>query len=78
LEQLLFTPPPFPEFFVELSSPRCSSARLMQQAFGHELLTCDRCGGERNVISTLTHGPVVEKFLHCLDVQIVDCEPIPP
>lgn len=76
-EQLLKEPPPTPAIFVELSSSNWSWARLMKRAFGYEVLTCDRCGGQRKVISTLTQAAVVEKILECLGIEIVDCEPQP-
>lgn len=46
----------------------------MARSFGVNLLSCDRCGGERKVISTLTWAPVVAKFLDSLGVEIADCE----
>lgn len=35
-------------------------------SFDVEILTCPRCGGPRKVISVLSYGPVVRRFLECI------------
>ena len=68
-EALETTLPQFPETMVDLPSKNWKWADLLRRSFGHELLTCDRCGGERKVIATLTWPPVVAKFLACVGVE---------
>jgi hypothetical protein len=76
-ERLLVMPPQFPETLIDLPSPNWKWAELLKRSFGHELLTCGQCGGERKVISTLTWAPVVAKFLECIGVDVGDCETKP-
>ena len=68
-EALETTLPQFPETMVELPSPNWKWADLMRRSFGVDLLTCDRCGGKRKVIATLSWAPVVAKFLACVGVE---------
>lgn len=46
-----------------LPSPNWTWAELMKRAYDVEILTCPRCGRPRKVISVLSYGPVVPRFL---------------
>jgi hypothetical protein len=61
----------------DLPSPDWSWAHLMRRTFGFDLLRCEKCGGQRRVISTITQTPVIEKILSAMGIETMDCEASP-
>ena len=76
-ELCLSRPPALPLTAADLPSPNWSWAELMRRTFGYDLLKCEKCGGKRRVISTITQEPVIEKILCAMGIETIDCEASP-
>ena len=52
-----------PEASAEPRARRLDWASLLKRVFGHDVLTCDRCGGRRRVIAFIEEPKVARKIL---------------